>query len=119
MSLRLRLVAHLLACWVLGLLGLFVFAVIRENTGEGIWAVPLLAFASMPLIAIATVVILTVPRSIHARPLLWGSIAVGVSVGTGFAVASGAGLIFAASIAIPALLLFVGSLKMWPGLEVR
>lgn len=115
MGLRQTLALRLLASWVLSLLGLSLFGMSIGEAGDGIWAVRLLTLASLPLIAFALAVTLIFPGSIRARPALWAGSAGLLSMAAGFAVAAVAGLMFAALIAVPAFLLFVGSVKVWPG----
>lgn len=116
MSLKWTLAARLLASWLLAMLGMCAFAGSTGNLSEGIWASWLLGLVSLPLVALALIVTFAFPRAIRSRPVLWGSIAVLLSVAAGYAVVSVAGAIFAALIAIPSVCLFVGSIKIWPGL---
>lgn len=85
------------------------------EAAEGLWAVEFLGLASLPFIALGLAAAFIFPRSIRARPTLWGCGAVLLSMAAGFALAAVAGLVFAGSIAVPALLLFVASVKVWPG----
>ncbi len=106
---------RLLASWLLSLLGLSLFAISIGETAEGLWAVEFLGLASLPFIALGLAAVFIFPRSIGARPTLWAGGAVLLSMAAGFALAAVAGFVFAGLIAVPALLLFVGSVKVWPG----
>ena len=117
MGLRWTLALRLLASWVLSLLVMSLFAIGIGEANEGFWAVRLLSLASLPLVAVGLGVTFVFPRAINTRPTLWGSGAVLLSMALGFAVAKVAGLAFAALIAVPALFLFAGSLKVWPGYD--
>ena len=94
-----------------------LFAIGIGEANEGFWAVRLLSLASLPLVAVGLGVTFVFPRAINTRPTLWGSGAVLLSMALGFAVAKVAGLAFAALIAVPALFLFAGSFKVWPGYD--
>ena len=115
MGLRLTLALRLLGSLVFSLVGLSLLAGSLGEAEEGIWAVKLLGLASLPLVAVGVATAFVFPRSIRARPTLWAGGAVLLCMAAGFATAAVAGLVFAALIAVPAFLLFVGSVKVWPG----
>ena len=115
MGMRRTLALRLLASWVLSLLGLSLFAMSIGEASEGFWAVRLLSLSSFPFVVFALAATFIFPLSIRARPTLWAGGAGLLSMAAGFAVAAVAGLMFAALIAVPAFLLFVGSVKVWPG----
>ena len=115
MGLKSTLALRLIASWGLSLLVMSLFAIGIGEANEGFWAVRLLSLASLPLIALGLIVTFVFPHAFRARPMLWGSGALLLSMAVGFAVAKVAGLAFAALIAVPAFVLFVGSMKVWPG----
>jgi hypothetical protein len=76
--------------------------------------VEILCVASIPLVALASLVCFASARSVASHPFPWTLGAVFVALLTGTVLAGLAGVIFSLMVSVPAAMLFLFAMRQWP-----
>jgi hypothetical protein len=79
-----------------------------------LWLTKLLAMVSVPLVGLASVICFAVPQSIASHPFVWTFVAVIATSIAAFSIANLAGLVFSLMVSVPAAVLFLVSMRLWP-----
>jgi hypothetical protein len=113
MRFRLLVVARLIGSWaaplaLLGGISLFT------GSWQASWLVGILFLASIPLVALASLVCFASARSVASHPSPWTLGAVFIFLLAGAALAGLAGVIFSLMVSIPAAVLFLLAMRQWP-----
>jgi hypothetical protein len=113
MRFRLLVVARLIATWAapLALLGGFG---LLTGAWQALWLVELLCVASIPLVALGSLVCSVFARSVASYAFPWTVSALLITLLTGSVVAGIAGGIFSLMVSVPAAMLFLFSMRQWP-----
>ena len=72
------------------------------------------AIASVPLVGVASLICFALPQPIATHPFPWTLAAVITISIVAFGVASFAGLVFSLMVSVPAAVLFLVSVRLWP-----
>jgi hypothetical protein len=113
MRFRLLVVARLIGTWaaplaLLGGIGLLT------GSWQALWLVELLCVASIPLVALASLVCFAFSRSVASHPFPWTLGAILIALLAGAVLAGLAGVIFSLMVSIPAAMLFLFAMRQWP-----
>jgi hypothetical protein len=113
MRFRLLVIARLNGAWAvpLALLGGLGFL---TGSWESLWLVEILLLASIPLVALASLVCFVLAHSVASHPFPWTVSALFISLLVGSVVAGTAGAIFSLIVSVPTAGLFLLSLRQWP-----
>jgi hypothetical protein len=119
--LRLLMVARLIGAWVLGILvGVLVLNphVLRDDPARFFEYIVLgtrfFGLVSLPLLGVASIVAFAFERSIASYPFWWTLAAVATAAAVGFAILDIGGLIYSLFVSVPAAMLFLLSVQLWP-----
>jgi hypothetical protein len=113
MRFRLLVVARLIGIWaaplaLLGGVGLVT------GSWQTLWLVEILCLASIPLVALASLVCFVLAPSVASHPFPWTVGALFITLLTGSVAAGEAGAVFSLMVSIPAAVLFLLSMRQWP-----
>ena len=106
MRLRLLVVARLIGTWAASLALLGGFGLLT-GSWQALWLVEILCVASIPLVALASLVCFALARSVASHPFPWTLGAVLITLLAGAVLAGLAGVIFSLMESVPAALLFL------------
>jgi hypothetical protein len=113
MRFRLLVVARLIGTWAAPLALLGSFGLLTGSWGT-LWLVEILFLASIPLVALASLVCFVLADSVASHPFPWTLGAVFVALLTGTVLAGLAGVIFSLMLSVPAAMLFLFYMRQWP-----
>jgi hypothetical protein len=113
MRFRLLIVARLIGTWAASLALLGGFGLLTSSR-DALWLVEILCVASIPLVALASLICFVFARSVASHAFPWTVSALLITLLAGSVLAGTAGGIFSRTVLVPAAMLFLFSMRQWP-----